>query len=334
MGFFTLLLFTELENFLREEIKKPTNNKSSSDQLDFAAKPKSRKLYAIAAERWHLASKIPSESYIKSEKLYWAFEKEEGLEQKIDMLEDCREFLQIHFRTMDIGSHLKNMKNFWKMPNGPVFLSKWFEWVTEGSRDGCLKETAEDNSDKVFSMIAAVLSDMKGDAFKKEFKKVDDDSQARFGNETWSRIFLLRDLSSTWKNLKEKLIFVEGVDDLSKLSKQPFVHVHLVAQTGVAEFDEKMLISLRVGTTIIFDDLSLLGALASLIEVIFVFNLMYPVGADDTFQFIQRILCAFGPSDGARNVQGKVRKQFVDFQRAVGRIMMDSESAAVVKLRI
>ena len=316
---------------LREEIRKPIAPEKSG-QLDFTGSKKTKKMYALVPEHWHLASKISPEDYRQSEEAYWKFEAEQDVEKKKELMEDCREFVQVQFRTLDPGTHIHSLEKFWQMPMGPELLSAWFEWVTNGSRDGCLRETIKENAENVFGMVHAVLSEMKGTAWDKKFEEESNNSHLKFGNDTMKRIFLLRDLASTWKNQPEKFIFIEGVDDLGKLSKQPFLHVMKVTQTGEVDYDEKVRISLRVGTAVVFDDMSLLGALASLIEIIFVFNLMYPSAADDIFQFCQRILGNFGPADGARNDQGKVRKNFVEFQCSIGRIMMDKRQAKSVKM--
>ena len=278
-------------------------------------------------------NKISPENYRQSEQNYFKFENEEDVDKKLELLDQCREFLQVQFRTMDPTNHIQGLKKFWEQPFGLDSLSAWFEWVTNGSRDGCLKKTVAENSEMVFSMIKRVLSDMKGESWDKKFEEVLNNSHSNFGNDTESRIFLIRDLARTWKNQPEKILFYEGEDDLSKMSKQPFIHVIRVSQLGAgdSDYDYKLKISLRVGNTIIFDDISLVDAFSGLIQVIFSFNLMYPVEADDMFQFVQRIMASFGPTDGARNKSGKIRKPFLDFQCAVGKIMLETRNADVVK---
>ena len=278
-------------------------------------------------------NKISPENYRQSEQNYFKFENEEDVDNKLELLDQCRKFLQVQFRTMDPTNHIQGLKKFWEQPFGLDLLSAWFEWVTNGSRDGCLKKTVAENSEMVFSMIKRVLSDMKGESWDKKFEEVLNNSHSNFGNDTESRIFLIRDLARTWKNQPEKILFYEGEDDLSKMSKQPFIHVIRVSQLGAgdSDYDYKLKISLRVGNTIIFDDISLVDAFSGLIQVIFSFNLMYPVEADDMFQFVQRIMASFGPTDGARNKSGKIRKPFLDFQCAVGKIMLETRNADVVK---
>ena len=64
----------------------------------------------------------------------------------------------------------------------------------------------------------------------------------------------------------------------------------------------------------------------------FVFNLMYHKEADDIFQFTQRVLANFGPVDGARNPKGQLKKNFVQFQVALGNYMLREKKAKIQKL--
>ena len=119
---------------------------------------------------------------------------------------------------------------------------------------------------------------------------------------------------------------------MNKASSQPFIHVLKVNQTGEADFDEALVISVRVGSTTVFDDVSLSQGLAAVIQLCFVFNMMYPNSADEIFNFVQRLLAKFGPSDGARNMKGQLKKRFVDFQCELSSIIMLEKSDTVKKL--
>ena len=55
-------------------------------------------------------------------------------------------------------------------------------------------------------------------------------------------------------------------------------------------------------------------AVAGLIQVFFSFNLLYPQEVYDILQFLERILCSFGTTDGARNKRNCVKKGFRDFE--------------------
>ena len=62
-----------------------------------------------------------------------------------------------------------------------------------------------------------------------------------------------------------------------------------------------------------FKDTSFAEAGAGLIELYHVFNLQYPTKADDGCQFMQRILCNFGPKKGARIKRNLVKKWYIEF---------------------
>ena len=169
-----ILVSSLIEQILRDDVRKPSNG-SSSEQLDFSATKKTKKMYALSHEKWHLATKISPENYRQSEQNYFKFENEEDVDKKLELLDQCREFLQVQFRTMDPTNHIQGLKKFWEQPFGLDLLSAWFEWVTNGSRDGCLKKTVAENSEMVFSMIKRVLSDMKGESWDKKFEGVPTD---------------------------------------------------------------------------------------------------------------------------------------------------------------
>ena len=61
---------------------------------------------------------------------------------------------------------------------------------------------------------------------------------------------------------------------------------------------------------------------------------MYPSSADETFNFVQRLLAKFGPSDGAKNMKGQLKKRFVDFQCELSNLIMLEKSATVKKMFI
>ena len=96
---------------------------SQTDVLDFPARTKKRKVYGLIPERWNLAEKISKE--------------------ELQILENSREYLQVKFRTLEVGDHVFSFKEFWSLPHGLTLLSSWFQWVTGGSDDGWLCATIE-----------------------------------------------------------------------------------------------------------------------------------------------------------------------------------------------
>ena len=259
---------------------------SREDLLDFSAK-KRKKCYGLSTERWYLGSKVSAEEFKESEENFGKIASEDDGDKKKKLLNSSRVFLAVKFRTCDPAAHFLGLQSFWEMPFGPDLLSNHFEWASiEGSRDGSLKKTIEKNTTSTFNLVVRYLADKKGEIWAKKYDEVYQNSRAHFGNSILARVFLLRELAKSWKNSPEKLVFIEGEDDLSKVSNQPFIHVLKVNQTGEGDYDERVCISVRIGTTLIFNDVSLTGALASVIELAFVFNLMFPKDADDIFQSV------------------------------------------------
>ena len=102
-----------------------------------------------------------------------------------------------------------------------------------------------------------------------------------------------------------------------------------VPQTGEKDPEEDLVISVRVGTTTVVDNVSLAEGLTSVIQLCFVFHLLYPSDSDDIFNYAQRIVVRFGPSDGAKNLKGAVKKRFLNF-----RCDLPEKSGTVKKLQV
>lgn len=218
------------------------------------------------------------------------------------------------------------------MPHGVKLLSVWFEWLVSGSKEGNLRKSITEHIDGVMILVQNYLEDKKGDVWRKRFEDIDKDCKENFGNTNLLHVFLIRELGKSWGNKSEKLIFIEGQDDLKNISNQPFIHCVKVHQPGESDYEDSLLFSVRVGTTVVFEEVALTQALAAVIQLSFVFNLMYPVEADDLFNFLQRVLASFGPVDGARNAKGHVKKNFVEFQCYLGSCMLNEKKANIQRL--
>ena len=131
-----------------------------------------------------------------------------------------------------------------------------------------------------------------------------------------TRSFLTRSLAHLFKNDPKKVIFLDGVDDekCGPKVKDPKLFMNTQSTLGIKDFEKKVSINLRIGSKIIFKDISLPEALAGLIEIYFIFNLLYPPEADDILQFTERIICGFGSRDGDRNQKSLVKKRYRDFE--------------------
>ena len=240
--------------------------------------------------------------------------------------------MQTQFRILEVSDHVYKLKKFWKKPDGPLLVSRHFEWLTGGSVDGWLQATIEMNLDTVLSIVCEIISRKKGELWLARYNDVVHSAEIRNGNSTMVWVFLLREWSKMYKEKPHRIIFIEGEDPIEDVSNQPHVHVRKVKEPGL-DFDERVTFSLKCGGhLIIFEDLSLCAALASLVEVCFIFHVEYDKEADSISNFIQRTLCRFGDEEGAQNKMGKVKRSFLNFQAAFGKIMLDKNMGSIKKI--
>ena len=254
-----------------------------------------------------------------------------NIEDKKEILEKAREYLQIQFRTSEVGSHIYSHKDFWMLPHGLLLVSFWFELVTGGSKEGWLCATVEKNLEPVLVVVSEILIDKKGDLWKNRFDEVMINADANNGNTIMVWVFLIREWAKMYKEKAQRVIFIEGEDHIQEMSKQPFIHIRRVAQPG-EDYDQKIVASVMCGSTLVFEDVGFGAALACIVEISFIFNLCYDKDADSTLNFIQRILAGFGDTDGARNEKGRVKSSYINFEREFGKLMMAKNLGAVKML--
>ena len=281
-----------------------------------------------------MGAKISQEEFDASEAMFVEInEAEEGdVDEIVACLDRARVFVQIKFRSEDPSAHVTKFRIFWKMPYGPRLLSNHFEWLVDGSRDGDLAFSIEDHINLVIDLTAKILIAKMGDDWSRQLEEVKTNSRTRNGNDIMTWVFIIRELAKSWKNNPAKLIFLEGVDSIQDVSSQPYVNILRVDQIGEKDYDEAVVVSVRVGNTTIFDGISFTQGLAAVLQLSFVFHLLYPSDADEIFNFVQRMLAKFGPSDGAKNVKGVLKKRFIDFQCALSDILLLEKSGTVRKL--
>ena len=296
--------------------------------LDLSARKKTRKNYGLNPDKYLLASKICKSDFLKSQASFNVMEEETVLDEKLKICEKSRDYVQSKFRTLEPSSHILSMKSFWALPAGPKLLSSWFNWMVDGEQLD-FAVTVEENLPSCLNMAQKVLSSKMGVAWDERLVGVMAIAEESHGNDTMVNIFVLRALGNLWKNKSQKALFIEGEDDLQDISSQPFVYVVKVNQFGESAFPEAVKLSVRIGNTVVFDDVSLPQALASVIHLMFCFNLLYPSDCDDLFEYIQRVLCSFGPISGARNVKGKLKRAFVEFQCSIGAIMLGEKRGKI-----
>ena len=154
-----------------------------------------------------------------------------------------------------------------------------------------------------------------GEDFEGDLANVKETNEIHYGNDIFYKVFLIRELARVFKNEKEKICFIDGKDNkqYGPSNQEPNIFVTKKDALGEYEYDHIVIMSLRIGEKIVFKDISFADAVAGLIELYHVFNLEYPAKADDGYQFLQRILCNFGPKEGARNKRNVVKKWFKEF---------------------
>ena len=74
--------------------------------------------------------------------------------------------------------------------------------------------------------------------------------------------------------------------------------------------------------------------LAAVLQITFSFNLLYDPAVDDIYNYLQRILARFGPVEGARNKKNHPKKNFVEFQCTLGKLVLEAKKGNVVKINI
>ena len=316
--------------YLRVDITRP--DVGAATKVDFSAKKQPRKFYAIQPEKWNLAKKLAQKDYDEAYKLFSTLDDLDSVMCKQEVLEASREFLQIGFRNEDPSVHLIKYSQFWKQPDGLVLISGWFEWLVGGSKDGDLSRSISDHLDLVLKMLSTYLTEKKAEGWGKCMQDIENESVRKHGNLHMYQVALIRELATAWGNKGEKLIFIEGKDLVKNMSDQPFIYAVEVHNPGSGDYDFSTVFSVRVGSTLVFEDITLTEALAAVIQISFSFNLLYPQDADDVFNFVQRILANFGPVEGARNAKNQVKRNFTDFQCFVGNYMLKQDKAEVKQM--
>ena len=308
--------------FRQETTSSSLPSSRKSEILDFAVGKKYRKLYSIIPEKWYIGSKIEKKKYQEYERGFASINNLEEYGEIKELIEKNREFLQIQFRTLEIGDHVFKFKGFWKLPHGLLNVSSWFEWLTGGSDEGWLQATMEKNIDVVLKVIGIIIAEKKGDLWSTKLEEIKLRSQVENGNDTMTWVFLLREWTKIYKEKPQKVIFLEGEDSIQDISEQPHINVRKITQPG-GDFSERIVISLKCGNLVLFEDIGLCAALSSLIEVCFIFHVEYDKDGDSMCNFIQRTLGGFGSKEGAHNSRGKVKSTFINFQAEFGRIMLE-----------
>ena len=178
------------------------------------------------------------------------------------LMKKARVFIQRQFKSSEPSQTVEDLKMFWE--GGPALLDDWFEWLTGGTKLGSLTMSATQQLKKVINIVEQFLLSKRGDEYEMELKQVKDTAEEDNGNLTMYHIFLLRDLAKLFKNKAEKLIFLDGKDDKKFGPEEQIPNIFVTKQNtfGASEFEEKVLIHLRIGDKVVNQDV-LLGSFRS-----------------------------------------------------------------------
>ena len=301
--------------FTKKTVKRPEIGTENPEQK--LASPGGKKLkkgYGVTAERYNYGKMSSKEEQEAAKNAFKKLYHSDSLEEKEQLTILARIYIQIQFRSLQPSQAAEDLKPLWSA--GPSLLSSWFEWLVSGSRDGNLSVSADMQLIKVLNLVEQFIISKKGSSFEAEIEGVRESAELEYGNDIWFKIYLIKQLGKLFKNQAEKLIFIDGTDEFcdGPSEQEPNVFVTKQRLIGEDDYDERIVLSLRIGAKVIMEDITLSQALSGCIQLYFSFHLHYPTEADDLYQFVQRIFCNFREHEGARNKKNAVRKTFRDFE--------------------
>ena len=308
---------------VRPNIKRPAAEEGVEEIIKI--RKKKVKGYCLRPEKWCIDEKASKDEMEEAFKEYKKMENALSVKEKAKLVISACIFIQKQFRSFEPNQVVEDLELFWEA--GPEILSKWFEWLTGGSKLGNLSLSVIKQLTKVMNIVENFILSKRSAEFELEMNQVKAEAEERNGNNIMYNIFLLRNLGKLFKNKSEMIIFLDGSDDKKNGPDEKTPNIFITKQNvfGEAEFEEKIVINLRIGDKVISKDLSLPESVAGLIQVFFSFNLCYPPEVDDLLQFMERILCGFGAADGARNKRNTVKKGYRDFEGFAANLLLDSD---------
>ena len=317
------------DKFLRPSVKKPTG---SLNQTPCAVK-KVKRVYGITPDKWELDT---SASEVDKENAKTTFEKlynssDSTPDEKLQLMLNSAIFIQEQMKLLEPSEAVEHLK---PILSDPTLLSVWFEYMVEGSKDGGLSTSVELQLSKVMGLVEQYLLSKKGSDYEAQMYQAKQSSEQRFGNDIEYKVILLKELSKVFRNKSEKILFVDGKDEIGAGAndQQPNLFIFKQSSLGIDEYVEKLIISVRVGEKVLFNTPDFCQAIAAVVQLYFIFNIFYPPEADDICQFLQRILCNFMDGDGARNSKGVVKKCFRDFESFVAKVLLEANQGELLAL--
>ena len=305
------------DNFYNRIIRKgQTLKRPNTDTSPVGVLKKKKKMqgYCLSAERWNIDESVSRGELEEAKKSYVKLDEATSKEEKKQLMVVSRAFIQKQFKLLEPGQAVEDLKSFWE--GGAEALSEWFEWLVGGSKLGNLSLSVAGQLKKIMNIVEEFIISKRGDDFLTEMEEKKAKVVTETGNSIMYELYLLRNLSKLFKNKPEKWLFFDGTDDKKNgpEEKDPNIFVTKMQNLGVGDFEKKVMINIRIGDKVVFQDISLPEAVAGLVQIYFCFNLLYPPEVDDSMQFLERIVCNFGSTDGARNKRNSVKKGYRDFE--------------------
>ena len=235
------------------------------------AKKKMKKIkgYCLTAEKWNVDAGASKDEKEEALKQYRKMGETLSFLEKVDMVMDAKLFIQRQFRELEPSQSVEDLNTFWD--GGPPIMSRWFEWLVSGSKLGCLANAAAEQMTKICNIVEEFIISKRGEDFEREMKRVENESKEMNGNITMYQVFLLKDLAKLFKNKPEKVIVVDGRDakQIGPEEQDPNIFITKQNTFGETEFEEKIIIHLRIGDKVVWRDISLPEALGGIIQVYF-----------------------------------------------------------------
>ena len=237
---------------------------------------KVRKIYGMSKDRWNMASNASKADLEVAEMKISELERCEELEKKKELITEGATFLQKMFSTEEPSHIVDNLPGFFS--GGPLLLQHWMSIMSEDSSD--LVSKTEEQMKKVCSLIENFLLEKKEDTFELILNARKAQSLAKYGNETDYILYLLTELAKWFKDKPSKIFVEDGKDEEPSPEKQTPNILITVRRNPDRQSDYEMDFWLKVciGDKVLFTNLQLPEALASLISLFFVMNLSYPSG--------------------------------------------------------
>ena len=299
---------------IRPTIKKPADQDDQDESEEPEKKKgKYKKTYMLNQEKWELDKGATMKEKREAQEQFIRFCEAESDEERKDALLKSVVHVQKFFRVREPSQVVEDLNSFWQA--GPEILSFWFEWLVDGSKDGHLATTVDSQLNKVLNLIEAYIKHRRGEEAERDLARIKKEAREANGCETYYQLHLIRALAKVFRNKAEMFIYIDGEDDDKSGPDETLPNMYITKRDthGVDDYPEKIVMNLRIGHKIIWEDLTLPQAIAGVTQLYFSFNLMYPPDIDDILQFNERIMCNFGTDDGARNPKQTVKKCFREF---------------------